>query len=166
MPVSARPGMARDHLLHRRWHPVRLLQGDGFGRVGLRSGLIVAHNPDSVLGPDVQVFSAKRPPNNPKGWPSVPPVLVAEVVDGPADHHHIMSKVPLYLAFGVDLVWIVRPQFKDVQIHRLAEQQIPFDRWLWINRDAAYFTHRQEDDILDGGDVLPSFSCQVADLFA
>jgi Uma2 family endonuclease len=57
-------------------------QETGFGQVSLESGLVVSQNPDSVLGPDVQVFAAHRPPDTLEGWPSVPPVLIVEVVDG------------------------------------------------------------------------------------
>lgn len=137
----------------------------GGGRASIGSGLVVARDPDSILGPDVQYFSAVRPANNPKGWPTAPPVLVAEVVNEPADYFHILAKVPLYLAFGVDLVWVVRPHFEDVHVYRLVDQVTPFDRWQWIDQDSAAFTRLTASDTLAGGEVLPGFSVKVADLF-
>lgn len=136
------------------------------GVASIGSGLVVARDPDSVLPPDLQFFSAERPPDTHDGWPTVPPVFVAEVVDRPADHSHVMLKVPLYLAFGVDLVWVVRPALRDVCIYRLADQRKPFDRMHWATTDYQNCDCRGRDATLDGGDVLPGFACKVSDLFA
>jgi Uma2 family endonuclease len=162
-PPFARHGIICGNVAGVIWEAVK---PTGFGRVSIGSGLVVARDPDSVLGPDIQVFSAGRPPNNPRGWPTVPPVLVAEVVNDPADYFHVLAKVPLYLGYGVDLVWVVRPQLQDVHVYRLADQPRPFDRWRWIDRGSDVFTRLAADATLDGGDVLPGFSCKVADLFA
>ncbi|MCI0705562.1 MAG: Uma2 family endonuclease, partial [Planctomycetia bacterium] len=40
--------------------------------VSIGSGLVVARNPDSILAPDLQVFSASRPPDTREGWPTIP----------------------------------------------------------------------------------------------
>ena len=136
-----------------------------FGLATIGSGLVVARNPDSVLAPDLQLFSAPRPPDIRKGWPTVPPVLVAEVVDRVSDYSHVMSKVPYYLAFGVDLVWIVKPAIKCVEIHRLPDQPMPFDRYQWSIAGYLNGAIRGQHDLLEGGDVLPGFSCKVSDLF-
>lgn len=133
--------------------------------VSAGSGLVVARDPDSVLVPDLQVFSADRPPDTTDGWPTNPPALVAEVVNGPADDAHVMRKVPLYLAFGVDVVWVVRPNLRDVSVYPLFAHKRPFDR---THREIGSLVgeRRCAHDTLDGGDVLPGFSCKVSDLFA
>lgn len=136
----------------------------GFGQISLGSGLVVSRNPASVLGPDLQVFATHRPPETLDGWPSVPPVLIVEVVDGPEDHSHIMHKIPFYLQFGVDLIWIVFPG-GIVRVHRLSQQYQPFDEQRWRRADYALVTDCHKLDQLDGGDVLPNFSCKVSDLF-
>jgi len=137
----------------------------GFGQVSLGSGLVVSRNPDSVLRPDVQVFAAHRPPDTLEGWPSVPPVLIVEVVDGPEDSSHIMDKIPFYLRFGVDLIWIVLPG-SQVSVHRLAQKYRPIYEQRWKRADSTLATIHEKCDELDGGDVLPGFSCKVSDLFA
>ncbi len=136
----------------------------GFGQVSLGSGLVVSRNPDSVLGPDLQVFATHRPPDTLDGWPSVPPVLIAEVVDGPEDYSHIMHKIPFYLRFGVDLIWIVVPGM--VRVYRLTQLHQPFDEDQWSRNHFGLDTIRRKGDELDGGDVLPGFSCKVSELFA
>jgi Uma2 family endonuclease len=136
------------------------------GVVSIGSGLVVARNPDSVLAPDLQFWSVSRPPDTRKGWPTVPPVFVAEVVDRPADYSHVMLKVPLYLAFGVDLVWVIRPDLRDVCVYRLADQRKPFDRTRWATAGYQDCECQARGATLDGGAVLPGFSCKVADLFA
>jgi Uma2 family endonuclease len=129
----------------------------------LGSGLIVSRNPDSVLGPDIQLFAKHRPPDTLEGWPSVPPVLIAEVMDGQEDYFHIMNKVELYLQFGIDLIWIVTPGVQ-VQVFELKRKFPPLaDRSLM--KVDALCTCRPNWDTLTGGKILPGFSCKVSDLF-
>jgi Uma2 family endonuclease len=131
------------------WFVSEHAKSRGMGSTAIGSGLIVAQNPDSVLAPDVQHFSSARPPDTRTGWPAVPPALVAEVVNDPADREYIAGKVPMFLAFGVDLVWVVDPESESVTVHRMGREPVVL----------------ATTDVLDGGDVLPGFSCKVADLF-
>lgn len=159
-PGYALHGIVCSNLACRVWEH-KLAVG---GAASIGSGLVVARNPDSVLAPDVQFFPSHRPPDTRKGWPTVPPVFVAEVVDRPEDDSHVMRKIPLYLAFGVDLVWVVRPALRNVCVYRLTDQRKPFDRW--AATDYQRCDCRVQGDTLDGGNVLPGFLCKVADLFA
>jgi hypothetical protein len=152
-PGYAHHGIACAHLSWVVWDYCRVRQ---FGRATIGSGLIVARSPDSVLAPDIQLFAASRPPDTSKGWPSIPPVFVAEVIDRPSDVSHVMSKVPLYLKFGIDLVWVVRPEI-GVESHSLAEQPKPLDRAQWNVAGYLNCVLKGPNDTLDGGDVLPGF---------
>jgi len=58
-------------------------------------------------------------------------------------------KVREYIASGVRLVWVVDPETKTVMVYSGSMQGVEHD----------------ETDTLDGGDVLPGFTCKVADLF-
>jgi len=62
----------------------------------------------------------------------------------------VLEKVGEYLDAGVCLIWIVRPKDETVTIYRSNGQ----------------IEQLQVDDTLDGEDVLPGFSCSVADIFA
>lgn len=136
------------------------------GRCSVLSGLVVGRDPDSVLCPDFQFWSADRPPVPGLDWPETPPRLVAEVVYGVSEYNHAMLKVPYYLAFGIDVVWLVGLRRRVVDVHRLRDHPQPFDPWEWRYRGFSRATAFRAEATLDGGDVLPGFSCRVADLFA
>jgi Uma2 family endonuclease len=59
----------------------------------------------------------------------------------------MLGKVEMYLRAGVRLVWVIVPEDNGVSVH------VP---------DAPVLT---ADDVLDGGAVLPGFSCPVRQLF-
>lgn len=59
------------------------------------------------------------------------------------------AKIKEYLFYGVPLVWLVDPETRTVTEYRGTMRGTELD----------------EADTLDGGDVLPGFSCKVAELF-
>jgi Uma2 family endonuclease len=146
------------------WRVNEHVRANKLGRCSLRNGLVAARNPDTVLAPDVQFW--RLPPAERKGWPTTPPALVAEVVDGPLDYKHALLKVPYLFAFGVEVVWIMGCATKTVQAHRLADHPTPFDPWEWRSAGYDRFRGIGLSGTLDGGEVLPGFACSVADLFA
>jgi Uma2 family endonuclease len=112
------------------------------------SGFISERDPDTVRGPDVSYWSRERLPVVPDGYAEVPPDLAVEVVS-PTDHHaRIMMRVHHHLTHGVRRVWLVDPE----------------DRSMIVYRSLQDWTFLQESDTLSGEDVLPGFSCRVADL--
>jgi Uma2 family endonuclease len=60
------------------------------------------------------------------------------------------AKAQLYLDSGVRLVWVIWPRARRVEV------------WS-ANRDASLLL--DEDDTLEGGEVLPGFSVSVPELF-
>jgi Uma2 family endonuclease len=112
------------------------------------TGWIVERDPDTVRGPDVAFWSKERLPVIPDSYLDVPPDLAVEVVS-PGDHYsRVQNKVRQYLRCGVRMVWVVDPEDRSVTVYRSQKEGKILG----------------ENDILTGEDVLPGFSCRVADL--
>jgi Uma2 family endonuclease len=113
------------------------------------TGWISERAPDTVRGPDVSFWHRQRLPVIPKGYIEVTPDLVVEVVS-PSDHYaRIQKKVKHYLEKGVRLVWVMDPEDRSVTVYR-AERMMSI---------------LSENETLGGEDVLPDFTCRVAELF-
>jgi Uma2 family endonuclease len=77
------------------------------------------------------------------------PDLAVEVL-APNDRAEMVEeKAREWLAAGASAVWTVDPRDKTVTVHRSGAEPITFI----------------EDQDLDGGDVLPGFSCRVTLFF-
>ena len=85
------------------------------------SGVITEHDPDTVRGPDVAFYSfAAIPPDlEPVGYPSVPPELACEVLFPSDRPGNAFSKVSEYLNAGVQVVLVVVPDRREVQVYRI-----------------------------------------------
>jgi Uma2 family endonuclease len=85
----------------------------------------------------------------PVGYSDIVPDLIVEVVspgDRPAE---IQTKIREWIEGGARLVWVIYPASKTVHVIRsLRDREV-----LGV------------DDRLEGGDVLPGFSCSVVELF-
>ena len=79
-------------------------------------------------------------------------VEVAEVVSPSQYRPEMDAKAQLYLDRGVRLVWIIWPNRQEVDVWRPISPQAPI-------------AILSLGDILDGLDVLPGFTCPLADLF-
>ena len=117
----------------------------------LTSGSSVASNPDTVRAPDIAFIGTERVlltgvPD--KFWPG-PPDLAVEVLSPDDTVYEVEEKVDEWLSAGAQAVWVVNPRKQTVVVHRL---QAP----------VRTFTAR---DRLDGEDVLPGFSCDLAKVF-
>jgi Uma2 family endonuclease len=122
------------------------------GRVTVESGVITERDPDTVRGPDVAYWSYDRLPadQEPVGYPEVAADLCVEVMSQYSRLEKILEKLREYFARGVRMVWIIDPDNRLVHVYRSADE----GRIL------------RENDALSGEDVLPGFSCRVAELFA
>jgi Uma2 family endonuclease len=113
------------------------------------TGFVSERGPDTVRGPDVSFWSKERLPVVPEGYIEVPPDLAVEVVS-PSDHFsRTWKKVREYIDKGVRLIWVVDPLDRSVTVYRSL-------------KDVSVLAETQT---LDGGDVVPGFSCRVAELF-
>ena len=122
------------------------------GRVmGSDAGVWLERDPDTVREPDVAFFAAgKMPPGERvSGYAEVVPNLVVEIASPRDSAREVRDKARMWLSFGVRLVWVVYPGARAVELHTGDGGR----RML------------AESDTLDGGDVLPGFSCRVGDIF-
>ena len=115
------------------------------------SGIWLERDPDTVREPDIAFTLAERlPPGGPvDGYSEVVPDLVVEVVSPNDRPGEVAEKTAMWLSFGVRLVWLVRPDRRTIEVHRAGGQVETLS----------------EGDALDGLDVLPGFSCDLAAVF-
>jgi Uma2 family endonuclease len=107
--------------------------------------------PNKVRKPDVSVYKKERFTREHllEGFVSIAPDLAVEVVSTHDEFAEVVEKVEEYLAAGISLVWVIDPQNEIVYIHR---------------KDGSV-TKLHKTDVLLGEDVLPEFTCRVAELF-
>ena len=101
--------------------------------------------------PDVGFVSWQRLPNrhSPSAVLEVAPDLAIEVISPSNTRQEMNRKLTDYFAAGVRLVWYVYPLTREVHVYTAV------DRCVVVGVDGT----------LDGGDVLPGFSLQVAQIF-
>ncbi len=114
-------------------------------------GVRLERDPDTVRAPDIAFTSAERSPLGPRitGYAEVVPDLAVEVRSPNDSRREVHDKALMWLSHGVRLVWVVHPDTRTIDVHRA---------------EGAAAT-LGEDATLDGGDVLPGFSCAVAAAF-
>ena len=108
--------------------------------------------PKRVRFPDGSFVARGRLPDDrtPLGHIRIPPDLAIEVVSPNDLAYEVEEKIEEYLEAGVKLMWVVYPNTQRVLVFRL---QGPT-------------TRLGTDDDLSGDDVIPGFTCRVAELFA
>src|SRR5436190_3442347 len=114
------------------------------------SGIITVRNPDTVRGADVSFYSYQRVPKgqSPVGYAGASPEIVFEVVSPTNTRREITEKTGEYLKAGVNVVCVVDPQHKTVN---LCFPDLPTEKL-------------QGDDVLTFTE-LPGFSLAVTRLF-
>ena len=125
----------------------------GLGRVtGADAAFVLERNPDgrdTVRGLDIAYISRERAPDPlPQTIIDAVPELAIEIMSPSNTIPDIRLKVRQLLEAGTQAVWIVHPDFREVDVHTV---------------DGA-ITYR-EGDTLSGGDILPGFKLAVADIF-
>lgn len=115
------------------------------------AGVIVGRNPDSVRGPDVTFYEDQETADDmQRQYADVPPVLAVEVVS-PGDRiNDIMQRVAQLLIRGVQTVWVVDPEARDVSICCSGTEPILVSG----------------NEPISGGQSLADFSCPACDFFA
>jgi Uma2 family endonuclease len=113
------------------------------------TGAILERDPDTVRGPDVGFWSIARQPDVPDDYFEIPPDLAVEVLSPDDRRNRVREKIREYIAAGVPLVWLVDPETRTVTVYT----------------GRLRGTELDESDQLDGGEVVPGFSCKVGDLF-
>jgi Uma2 family endonuclease len=119
------------------------------GWVATESGTVLENDPDTVRGPDVAFYSITRVPTPPEDYFEIPPDLVVEVLSPDDRRGAVRAKVREYVAAGVRLVWVVDPETQTVLEYRGSLRGTEYD----------------EADTITAADVLPEFTCRVAEFF-
>ncbi|HEX6048528.1 MAG TPA: Uma2 family endonuclease [Gemmatimonadaceae bacterium] len=147
-PAGMAHGNVHGHLFARLYAHVREHR---LGKVfGADVGYILSRNPDTVRAPDVSFVQAARlPAVLPTGFFPGAPDLAVEVWS-PNDRFPVVEqKVWRYLDAGTREVWMIHPE------HRTVTRRRPDGSAERLEVGA----------VLTGGDVVPGFSCRVAELF-
>ncbi|MBI3756420.1 MAG: Uma2 family endonuclease [Deltaproteobacteria bacterium] len=115
------------------------------------TGFILQRSPDTVRAPDASFVSKDRiPPDGiPKGYWPFAPDLAVEVVSPNDRFDDVQEKVAQYFVAGTRLVWVVLAKTRTVLVYRSLHD----------------VSSLSVNDELNGVDVLPGFTCRVAELF-
>ena len=115
------------------------------------TGFRISRDPDTVRAPDISFVARDRvpPEGMPEGYWDLAPDLVAEVVSPNDTAAEVQSKVQMWLEAGVRLAWVVYPDTRSVVAYESLKE---------ISTLTA-------GDTLSGGNVVPSFECQVSKIF-
>jgi Uma2 family endonuclease len=118
---------------------------------GAETGFKIASDPDTVRAPDLAFVRRERIPKEgiPRGfWPGAPDLAV-EVVSPGDTYTEVEEKVNDWLNAGTRMVLVLNPRTHTVAIYT-------------SHTDVVRLT---ESDTLEGGEILPGFTCRVAELF-
>ena len=121
----------------------------------VETGYYTIDDRSTVLSPDVAFRRTNRTvtPLN-KRWVPIMPDLAVEIVSPSNTMPQIRRKATIYLQHGTQLVWIVIPDNKGVEVCRLdAEGKIQSE---FVG----------ENSTLSGESVLPGFSLNLSSLFS
>ncbi|HLY25397.1 MAG TPA: Uma2 family endonuclease [Aggregatilineales bacterium] len=116
---------------------------------GAETGFRVGKNPDTVYGIDVAFVSKARKQTG-EGYFEGAPDLAVEVFSPSNSQTEIHDKIKRYFQAGSRLVWVFYPQSRAVYVYKS-----PTD-----------IKVLNENDTLDGGEVLPGFAVKIGDIFA
>ena len=123
------------------------------GRIfGSDSGVLLERDPDTVREPDVAYISAERLPLDIEisGYCPVAPDLVVEIKSPSDSEQAVDEKATMWLSFGVRMALVINPEARTI---RVRQPNLPT-------------VILSIDDTLDGGEVLPGFSCPVREILS
>ena len=106
-------------------------------------------NPDTVRAPDVAWIAPGRVPEGIVGYPNFAPDLAVEVKSPSNSYAALEDKALMWLSYGSRQVWVADPVRITLTRHLPGIPPVTLG----------------EDDILDGGDLLPGFDTPVWRLF-
>ena len=112
-------------------------------------GYRLERDPDTVKAPDVAWFAPGRLPEEGQGFPELAPDLAIEVKSPSNSNPEMAAKAAMWLSYGSQQVWVEDPERVTATVFRPNVAPVTLG----------------EDDVLDGGDLLPGFSVPVWSLF-
>ena len=129
------------------------VKANRLGRVSAaETGFILRRRPDTVRAPDAAFVAAHRLPAGelPAGFLELAPDLAVEVLSPGDTPREIAEKVEEWLRAGTLLVWVIDPATRAATVYRSLDD---------VQELSA-------DDRLDGEQVVPGFSCTLAEVFS
>ena len=116
---------------------------------GQDTGFLIERDPDTVRAPDLAFVSAARTPEiGRQGYVPFAPDLAVEILSPGDRPSEVLEKVAAWLGAGTRLVWVLDPDRGNARVHR-ADGTIDI-----VPVEGA----------VDGEDVLPGFTCPLADV--
>ncbi|MDB5077550.1 MAG: hypothetical protein JWO42_3729 [Chloroflexi bacterium] len=107
---------------------------------------------ETVLAADIAFVRAERVPHpDEDGFARLAPDLGVEIASKGQHRPAMSAKARLWLERGVQLVWIVWPRRRSIDV--------------WLPGNEAPEITLSAGDILEGGDVLPGFAYPVDEIF-
>ena len=149
------PGWEHGTLAGEIYHYFRLFDPERrYGSPSVDTGFYPADNRSTVLSPDVAFTRIERAPVRTfKTWVPAMPDIAVEVKSSSNTLAELRRKAVIYLKNGTQLVWIVMPDRKGVEVSRLdAKGNIQTE---FIGTDGS----------LSGESVLPGFHLDLNALF-
>lgn len=129
------------------------VRSHALGRVlAAETGFRIGTDPDTVLAPDAAFVSRERIEQAAigKGYRLGAPDLAVEVVSPGDTFAKVETKVARYLDAGCRMVVVVNPERRAATVYRSRDEIILLT----------------ENDVLDGGDVVPGWRVPLRELFA
>lgn len=114
------------------------------------TGFQLAAGPDTVLAPSVAFVRHGRTGGTSEGFLSGPPDLAVEIVSFADEEEAMQERVREWLDAATPMLTVVDPRRRTVTVHH--------------SRDGIRVLG--EDDVLDGGDVVPGWTLPVKELFS
>jgi Uma2 family endonuclease len=108
--------------------------------------------PGLVRIPDTAFISWERYPTSKRRRGEIPmvvPDLIVEVLSAGNTTKEMARKLDEYFHAGVRMVWYVNPKQRTLRVYTARDRSVLL----------------REDDVLDGGDVLPGFALSIRDWF-
>jgi len=118
--------------------------------VAAETGFKLFSDPDTVRAADAAFIRRERIPDpQPLGYADLAPDLVVEVLSPSDRAGEILNKTGDWLSAGSRLVWVIDPSRRNAR----------------VNRADGSESLLAEHDVLTGEDVLPGFSCSLAEVW-
>jgi Uma2 family endonuclease len=117
---------------------------------GAETRIKIASTPDTVRAPDLSFIRNERIPESgiPNGYWLGAPDLAVEIISPGDSYSEVEEKSLDWLDAGTQRVIVVNPRNRTVTVYRSPS-------------DATVF---RGSDELDGGDVMPGFTCKVSEI--
>jgi Uma2 family endonuclease len=114
-------------------------------------GCTIRRKPDAVRAPDAAFLRAERLPGGemPEGFWEGAPDLVVEIVSPGDRPGEIQTKIREWIEAGARQVWVLYGETRTAHVVRSLQDRVTL---------AA-------DELIEGGDAVPGFSCRVSEFF-